>query len=80
MEKICSLNTLNVGDSAEVVRLENKGSIRRRLFDLGIIEGSKISCVLKSPFNDPCAYCVKGAVVAIRKADSKKIMVRCNND
>ncbi len=79
MEKICRLNMLNIGDSAKVLRLENKGSIRRRLFDLGIIEGSEIVCVLKSPFNDPCAYCVKGAVVAIRNIDSKKIIVRCNN-
>ena len=80
MEKICSLNTLKIGDSAEIVRLDNTGSIRRRLFDLGIIEGSKISLVLKSPFNEPCAYLIKGAVVAIRESDSRKIIVRCKDE
>ena len=78
MEIFCSLNTLNVGDSAEILRLENKGSIRRRLFDIGIIAGNSISCVLKAPLKDPSAYLVKGAVVAIREKDSKKIIVRCN--
>lgn len=80
MEKNRSLNTLSIGESAEVIRLENKGSIRRRLLDLGFIEGSKVSCVLKAPWGTPQAYLIKGAVVAIRDSDSKQIIVRCNND
>ena len=80
MEKICGLNNIDIGESAEIIRLENKGSIRRRLFDLGIIAGNSISCVLKSPLKDPSAYLVKGAVVAIREKDSKKIIVRCKNE
>jgi len=68
-----------VGDVAEIIRLDNTGSIRRRLFDLGIIEGNEISCVLSAPFNDPRAYLVKGAVIAIRQKDSEKIIVRCKN-
>ena len=74
MEKICSLDRLGVGYSAEVIKLENAGSIRRRLLDMGITEGSTISCVLRAPLSEPCAYLVKGAVIAIRKNDSKKIM------
>ena len=80
MWKICSLNTLKIGESAEVLKLENTGSIRRRLLDLGVIEGNKISCVLKAPFNTPSAYLIKGAVVSIRDKDSKKIIVRCKNE
>lgn len=80
MEKICGLNNINIGESAEIIRLENTGSIRRRLFDLGIIAGNSISCVLKAPLKDPSAYLVKGAVVAIREKDSKKIIVRCKNE
>jgi len=35
--------------------------------------------VLSAPFNDPRAYLVKGAVIAIRQKDSEKIIVRCKN-
>lgn len=80
MGKICGLNKLGVGECAEVLRLENKGSIRRRFFDLGIIEGSKITCVLQAPWGTPCAYLIKGAVVAIRNSDCEKVIVRCENE
>ena len=77
---ICGLNMLKTGEIAKVLRLENKGDIRRRLFDLGIIEGSEITCVFKAPFGDPTAYMIKGTIIAIRKNDSEKIVVRCKNE
>lgn len=77
MQKKCGLNALDIGECAKVLRLDNSGSIRRRLQDIGVVEGSKIECVLKAPSGDPSAYLIKGAVIAIREEDSKKIFVRC---
>ena len=80
MERKCGLNALDIGDSATVLLLENSGSIRRRLQDIGIVEGTEIECVLKAPSGDPSAYLIKGAVIAIRNDDSKKIFVRCEHE
>ncbi|MBQ2896760.1 MAG: ferrous iron transport protein A [Clostridia bacterium] len=77
MNRKCGLNALNIGDCAKVLHLENSGSIRRRLQDIGVVEGTKIRCVLKAPGGDPTAFLIKGAVIAIREDDSKKIFVRC---
>lgn len=75
MKQEITLDTLKVGKSCKVVKINNEGSIRRRLLDLGLIPGTIITAVLSSPFKDPIAYKIKNAVIAIRKSDSKNIVV-----
>lgn len=75
MNGVCGMNALNVGETAKVVRLMNNGSMRRRLQDIGLVEGTEIACVLKSPSGDPVAYQIRGAVIALRSEDSSKIVV-----
>lgn len=75
MNKLFTLTKLETGESARVIKLLSTGSIRRRLQDIGIIEGTNIECVMKSPWNDPIAYKIRGAVIAIRNEDSENIIV-----
>ena len=70
-----SLSDIKVGQKALVTKVGANENIKRRLLDIGLIEGTYIECVLKSLFNDPLAYLIRGAVVAIRKEDSKDIQV-----
>lgn len=51
------------------------GSISRRLLDIGLVEGTDVSCLQKSPAGDPVAYLIRGAVIAIRSEDSSQIVV-----
>ena len=69
------LSNMCVGNKAIIKKLTAKPDIKRRLLDLGLIDGTKVECVLKSPFNDPLAYLIRGTVIAIRKSDSQKIEV-----
>lgn len=64
------------GQDACVLRVDTDEAMRRRLFDIGLIEGTVISCIGKSPFGDPCAYLIRGAVIAIRRETGKKITVK----
>lgn len=66
------LNELTIGEEAVVTKMLKKN---RRLMDLGLVEGTKVRCVLKSPLGDPVAYRIRGAVIAIRKEDAKNIKV-----
>ena len=79
MNNICTLSDINIGETACVTRLCVHGSIRRRFQDIGLIEGTKVECVLKSPYGDPSAYEIRGAVIAIRCDDSKNIYVDKEN-
>ena len=70
-----SLAELNQGDSAVVCELASSGSMRRRLQDIGLIPGTKVECVQKSPLGDPIAYLIRGTVIALRSEDSSNIYV-----
>ena len=50
--------------------------MRRRLLDFGMIEGTNIRCVRRSPAGDPSAYLIRGAVIAIRASDAAGVAVR----
>lgn len=74
MKKTC-LSKVKLGSSCIIEKINLDGSIKRRLLDIGLIEGTKVENVLESPFKDPMAFLIRGAVIAIRKDDSKNIMV-----
>lgn len=72
---IHTLSELREGQRARVSSLLSDGSMRRRLQDIGLIEGTPVECVQKSPAGDPVAYLIRGAVIALRSEDSGKILV-----
>ncbi|NLO46448.1 MAG: ferrous iron transport protein A [Clostridiales bacterium] len=75
MHKDCSLKDLKQGQTATVKLLLSTGSMRRRLQDIGLIEGTKVKCLQKSPAGDPVAYLIRGAVIALRAEDSSNILI-----
>jgi len=75
-----NLTYLQEGESATVISLLNTGSIKRRLQDLGLVEGTHVQCIQRSPYGDPVAYGIRGAVIALRIEDAQGILVckTCN--
>ncbi|MGN0626829.1 MAG: ferrous iron transport protein A [Oscillospiraceae bacterium] len=69
---LCDMKT---GTYATVIKLDTKGDLRRRLMDIGLVEGTLVECVRKSPAGDPKAYLIRGAVIALRKEDAKTVLV-----
>ncbi len=69
------LSLLHPGECGVVQGLLCKSSIRGRLQDLGMIEGTKVRCLQKSPLGDPTAFSVRGAVIALRHEDASKIVI-----
>ena len=63
------------GRHAAVSALLCSGSIRRRLLDLGMIPGTRVVCIGRSPLGDPSAYLVRGAVIALRRKDCRQILI-----
>ena len=78
MIQIDSLANLQVGERARVASLLSRGSMRRRLQDIGLIEGTEVECVQKSPAGDPVAYRIRGALIALRLEDTPNILVASN--
>ena len=63
---MCPLNCIPEGQTVRV---------SRRLLDIGLIEGTDVACLQKSPAGDPVAYMIRGAVIALRAEDSANILV-----
>ncbi len=73
--EILTLDRLKKNESAFIERIDADKSIKRRLYDLGLTRGTNIKCVGMSPLGDPCAYLVRGAVIAIRHSEGKNIIL-----
>lgn len=70
-----SLSTLGEGQLGRVTSITSTGPMRRRLQDLGVVEGTPIRCLQKSPSGDPVAYLIRGAAIALRREDSQRILI-----
>lgn len=75
MEKNIILNKLKLNTYATVIDINSSGSDRRRFLDLGIIKGTKIRSILRSPLGDPTAYEIRKSVIVLREEDAEKIEV-----
>lgn len=72
---LISLNTLSVGEQAYVNKLGFGSNDRRRMQDIGLIDGTRVECLGKAISGDPAAYLIRGAVIALRSEDAAKIAV-----
>ena len=70
-----TLDILKPGQTGVVVKLNSVGSMRRRLLDIGLVEGTRVECLGKSPSGDPSAFLIRGAVIAIRSEDCRDIEI-----
>ena len=76
MNYINTLAALPRGGRGRVAALSNSGSIRRRLMDLGLTEGTEVECIGESPRGGMRAYRIRGAVIALRQTDSKNVLLQ----
>lgn len=76
MLKCGKLSELRQGNYAYVTDICSDDCMRRRLQDLGLIKGTRVTCVKKSPLGDPIAFLIRGAVIALRYEDSSCVQIQ----
>ena len=74
MDTSQTLADLQEDCTATVLSLLAEGGIRRRLRDIGLIEGTRVRCLNRGPSGDPSAYLIRGAVIALRREDSSRVV------
>ncbi len=72
------LSSLKPGEEAEIVAVSRTmhPAERHRLLDLGVLPGAKVRVEFSSPLGEPVAYLIRGALIALRDDQAKKIFVR----
>lgn len=75
MAETLTLSALPLGESAFVTRIHAQPDMARRLTDLGLTPGVRVTCAAQSPAGDPRAYLIRGALIALRNADTDGIFI-----
>ena len=76
MQEESSLAALSSGSYGLVEGLAVGGAMGCRLRDLGFLPGASVEALGNSPLGDPCAYQVRGTVIALRRRDAALVRVR----
>ena len=71
--KFITLDHGEIGNLIKITSLNLDGVMRRRLLDLGFVQGALVEVIRKSPLGDPIAFRVSQTTIALRKEESSKI-------
>ncbi len=77
MEKeLCKLSELKVGQTGILQSFQNDNkALRRRLLDMGLTKGVRITIKMISPLGDPVSVMLRGYQLCLRKVDMDNIIV-----
>lgn len=71
-----NLREVAIGDTVTVAKLTGKGAVKRRIMDMGLTKGTKVTVRKVAPLGDPIELTVRGYELSIRKADAEMIEVK----
>lgn len=74
------LNNIKNNGYYTVDKINLPEKTKRRLYDIGLVTGTKIKLLLCSPSNKIKAYLIRDSIIAIRNSDASKIEVIEFND
>ena len=69
------LADLQTGEKGVIVRVNGHGSFRKRLIEMGFIQGKEVRVVLNAPLKDPIEYEIIGYKVSLRREEARNIEV-----
>ena len=69
------LSDFTVGERGTIVKVSGEGTIRRRLFDMGITPQADVVMRKKAPLGDPIEVTVRGYELTLRKAEAACVEV-----
>ena len=70
------LDQVNVGSKAEVVKIQSKGRLKRKLMDMGLNRGARVEVKGKAPMGDPIEIKVRGYSLSLRRDEAAEILVK----
>jgi Fe2+ transport system protein FeoA len=69
------LDKIEKGETGLVRSVEGDGKVRRRLFDMGVTPGAKVTLRKKAPFGDPIEITIRGYELSLRKAEAELVNI-----
>ena len=69
------LDQIEKGETGLVKSVEGDGKVRRRLFDMGVTPGAKVTLRKKAPMGDPIEVTIRGYELSLRKAEANLVNI-----
>lgn len=79
-KKILPLSSIPIGLSVKIASINKNFINRERLMELGFTKDTVITPLHTSPAGDPVAYCIRGAVMVLRKEDAENILINVREE
>ena len=73
MEK--KLSQFAIGESGVIRMVMGEGRTRRRLFDMGVTPGAKVTLVKVAPLGDPIEVEIRGYSLSLRKSEAENVLL-----
>lgn len=70
-----TLDDLRVGERGRIMKLNATGPFKKRLLEMGFIQGVEVKVIKYAPLLDPVEYCIKGYHVSLRHEEAQLIEV-----
>lgn len=70
-----TLEEVAIGQTCIVKKVAGEGRIRRRLFDMGVTEGTEIFIRKRAPLGDPIEITLRGYELTLRKDEASLVEV-----
>lgn len=71
------LNCLNTGCRGTVTKIETAESLKRRLYQFGLVPGTPVTCLYRNCAGDLMALELRGSMLALHARDAGRIWVKC---
>ena len=68
-----TLNDVSAGEKVRIKSVQVNGRIRRRLLDMGFIDGAEVTCLFCGLSGEPAAFLINSTVIALRKEEMCRI-------
>jgi ferrous iron transport protein A len=70
-----TLDTVPKGQWTQVQSVDAERSLRRRLFELGLVPGTKVRVLRRAPLGDPLELELRGGRLSLRAAEAAGVTV-----
>lgn len=75
MKEIISLRKMKLGQEGKIAKVDASGEVNRRIRDMGLIPGARVSVVGRAPLKDPVALRLSGVTISLRNNEADHISV-----
>lgn len=75
-DEVFKLSELPVGEKGEITRVGAVGEIKKRLLEMGVVKGARVSVERVAPLGDPIEVEIMGYHLSLRNEEAQEIEVK----